>query len=77
VCDGRLRVGDIVGEVVIEGRTEIVDEDVGLQESERLGDGWLQVAERERLGSVLGDGVSVPVRDDVLVGGTVTLPVRE
>ena len=75
--DGRLRVWDAVGELVIEGMTEIVDEDVGLQESEKVGVGWLQVAERERLRTMLRDGESVPVQEDVLVAGTVTLPVRE
>ena len=66
-----------MGELVIEGMTEIVDEDVGLQESEKVGVGWLQVAERERLRTMLRDGESVPVQEDVLVAGTVTLPVRE
>mmetsp|Transcript_51906 Transcript_51906/g.92605 ORF Transcript_51906/g.92605 Transcript_51906/m.92605 type:complete len:232 (+) Transcript_51906:1040-1735(+) len=55
----------------------MVDEEVGVLDSEKVGDGWLPVAERERLRSMLRDGESVPVSEYVLVGTPVTLPVWE
>ena len=59
------------------GMTDTVDEDVRVLDSEKVGVGWLQVAERERLRTMLKDAESVPVGEHVLVGATVTLPVWE
>lgn len=73
-----LRVLDAaVPDHVTVGMTDTVDEDVRVLDSEKVGVGWLQVAERERLRTMLKDAESVPVGEHVLVGATVTLPVWE